>query len=186
MVTIHAFLLILFSFNSLVGAITSKKPWQFSEDLMQQTPYSQQAPIIAPTQGHLTLAQLQEPQENENSFIDSKNIHSALNVATLCYVLFQIYKTYQDIYMHDGPLKQNADSYLMQAIKGLIIYLSPQFLINLGNHSQFLISSLAITLTALVYKTILKLIILSAEGDILDFLGGVAARLIKLIKTIVV
>lgn len=182
----HQILLIFYS-ASIPCAATSKRPWQFSEDIMLQTPYSQHLPISKPpAQTHYSFAQIASQNIENNNIIDNESLQSVVNITSLVYVLFQIYKTYQEIYVNPGQILENNDSYLMQTVRSMIVYACPQFLISLGKHSQFLISSLAITLTVLIYKTIIKLILLSADGDILDFFGAIAARLAKILKTIVV
>ena len=185
---IHKILLFCLGFCDIYCAIP-KRPWQFSNDMLQQFPTSQNLPTA------FTQTQAQDPFANQfhetaqitdHCLINSESVHSVINLATMVYVIFHIYKAYKEIYISQAHIGESNDSSLAQTVKGIILYVCPHFLISFGKHSKFLINSLAITLTALIYKTIMRLILLSLQGDILDFIGIIIARLLKTIKTIVI
>lgn len=180
-------IMVSLGFFSFAASKIPTRPWQFSSQVTTQAQQSQ-AQTSSIDQLHSQFPELfqvmQLSAQEKPSAIDTEDINSLINIASLGYILFKICNNYQEMYIDQAPNTAH-DSYLLQTLKNIIFSISPTFLINFGKHSQFFINSVAIMLTALIYKTIAKLIIWSANSDLADFSVAIVARLLKMMKTIV-
>lgn len=153
------------------------KKWEFSTTLQQTA--------LPSFSSNLAQLQSQYPHVVQTTQQDSQNyesVQSLINYITVAYVLLNIIKTYKQLYIMEDV--ENNDSALLKSIKKFVVWVSPNYLIAFGKQGKFLVHAIAITLNALVYKTIVKLVLYTMQGDLIDAVEKVTMRLIRLIKTI--
>ena len=143
--------------------------WHFSPDFLTQYKPPQ---VIAPAT-HITPADALPVQlAQDASILSYENAQRTINIATILFAAIKIYERYQTIGTTTEP---NMNDYqLIAAVKGIITSLCPDMLQSIGAYSFFLVDSTAIVFKALVYKTIAKLLLLCAQGDLSDLIGSIA------------
>lgn len=120
------------------------------------------------------IAQNQNKQviKPKKSLLNFKNVYKTVNIATIGYVILNEYKLYRKIYYELGPYMPYeplfASTLILNGLKTCLLTICPDALLTLGKHSQFLYGSLLIATHALLYKTIVKLIIYCGHGDLLN------------------
>lgn len=173
----------------------SSRTWQFSSTFLQNqkpntpsnSPSSELKPTIpsSPPSHHVqnvipinspypyipSIAHTHQPPNPPPSLFTYENAYTALNVATMSYVAYEIYRLYTAMINPSQAIKTDESSFIIKAFKEILLFLCPQFLQNIGRIGLFFIDSFAIVVQALLYKTIAKLIILCGQGDIVDLLG---------------
>lgn len=128
------------------------------------------------------------PRPHSHSLFSYENAHKILNGATMGYCIYKIfllYRAHYDTAPHQIQSGENGlSASIAHSIKQWLLYFCPQFLQNLGIHSQFLIESLSIMIKALIFKTVIKFMLICGQGDIFDVVGHIVQRCLRGIATI--
>lgn len=148
-----------------------KSSWHFSPDFLTQ--YKPQQ--VSPHESSLfnsTSDALPIQLTKDTSIFSYENAQRAINIATIIFATIKIYERYQTIGATARPTTN--DYQLISAIKKIIASLCPDMLQSMGAYGFFLIDSTTIVFKALVYKTIARLLLLCAHGDLSDLIGSIA------------
>lgn len=107
------------------------------------------------------------------AFFSYENLHKAVDIAALLYVLPKMFGHYKTVYKN-GDTTQITKSWF--SLYKILDYISPNFIKTLGRHGHFLVGSTGIALETLVIKTAIKLGLLCGEGDLLTLAENGACR----------
>ena len=167
--------------NSACAYSTLKSHWQFSPLFLAH--YKPQEigghpiyqTIQPPLFTHLTAPHYpQEPSiiQANSSLFSHENAQCMVNIAAIVFATIKIYQRYETLHLK-LPTALNDQSWA-SAIKTMIISSCPSILQSASTNGVFLIDSTTIIFEVLIYKSIAKLLLLCAYGDIVDLLRSIA------------
>lgn len=125
------------------------------------------------------LAACSAPTTEKINGLTSERFYTIIDTSALLFVLVQLAHSYYQIYYAHG----SSDSFGAYLRAGFS-YLMPRLIKSFGNHGIFLFSALSITLQALFYKTVAKMVVMCGSGDLLDVGLYVIKATKRIIKTV--
>lgn len=163
------FLMIMVSINCSMAYASTYRNWQISPAFIAAHNQEYSAPCIPLMQKK--ASDNDEHKDETSSFLLSyDNAQRLITIATIIFATVKIYERYQLIGV-SAP--QIPDPSWTDTIKNYLIALCPAPLHSVGIYGAFCIDSTTIVFEALIYKTIGKLLLMCAYGDISDLLGSV-------------
>ena len=120
--------------------------------------------------------------QTQSSALSYDTAQILLNIATLSYVCYSLYHEYS-AYRYELQHPTEPTSFIEQIIRYHIRLLFPQATFTFGTHFTFFIRSFGMIILAIGYKTIAKLILIAAHGDLFDFIGSAVGKTIPSLAT---
>jgi hypothetical protein len=118
-----------------------------------------------------------QAQQKPNKKID--RLHKAITILVAAYFVANLYVLLQDKYV---KIDRNSYFYKIFFTKSSWVnYLVPDIIANIGRHAPFAYGVVQVALEAMLIKTVLKLAIFCATGDMADLLEKTALWLRRVI-----
>lgn len=155
---------------------TAHGSWRFSPEFLacyqQQKTENISTINSAHHEAYITTNATQEKALTTPSILFSyENAQHLINIAAIIFAAIKIYQRYETINI--TPSANNDNTSWSLSLKNIMPSILPSILYNISIYGSFLTDSTKIVFQALVYKTIAKLLLLCAHGDITDVLKSV-------------